>query len=134
MPDPRHSAAEAPPPPRWPRWLLRVTSAVSAFLLFNQAAIAAKFLSGSYSSLEAHYKNALLAAGSLALTLVAAILIRRVGRAPQSVVLAAAGLFALSILQIIAGLNQWLSIHIPVGIVIPLLASALCVMSWRRRW
>jgi hypothetical protein len=103
-------------------------------MLFNQAAIAAKFLSGNYGSLEAHYYNALASAASLAVTLGAAITVRVKGRGPQSVVLAAAGLLGLSILQIIAGLNRWLSIHIPVGIVLPLLTSALCVWSWRRRW
>ena len=119
--------------PAWPRWLLRLTSTVSVIALVNQAAIANDVLWGSYGSLALHRDNAMVCAVSLVLTLLSAILVRRRGGGPTLPVVMAASLCVLAAVQILAGFERWLTVHLPIGITLPVLAAGLSVWSWRRR-
>jgi hypothetical protein len=118
--------------PRWPCWLFRITSTVAVIMLFDQAVFAGQFLSGSYDSLHVHRENATFAGISVLISAVAAVLQRWPGRGPWWPILACLGLFGLIGLQIVLGFSRAISLHIPLGVAIILLATALAVWAWRR--
>jgi len=57
--------------PIWPRWVFRITSTVSAIMLFNQSVFAGQFLDGSYGSLLVHRENATYAGLAMLVSAVA---------------------------------------------------------------
>ena len=118
--------------PRWPCWMFRIMSTVAVIMLFDQAVFAGQFLSGSYDSLHVHRENATFAGISVLITTVAAVLQRWPGRGPWWPILACLGLFGLIGLQIVLGFSRAISLHIPLGVAIILLATALAVWAWRR--
>jgi len=119
--------------PIWPRWVFRITSTVSAIMLFNQSVFAGQFLDGSYGSLLVHRENATYAGLAMLVSAVAAVLVRWPGRGPWWPILACVGLFGLVGLQIALGFARAISLHVPLGVATILLAGALAVWSWRRR-
>jgi len=119
--------------PSWPRWAFRITSTVSAIMLFNQSVFAGQFLDGSYGSLLVHRENATYAGLAMLVSAVAAVLVRWPGRGPWWPILACVGLFGLVGLQIALGFARAISLHVPLGVATILLAGALAVWSWRRR-
>lgn len=125
--------AEPAVTPRWPRWLFRIASTVSAVMLFNQAVYAGQFLSGTYNSLHTHRENATYAGISTLVTAVAALLLWRPGRGPRWPFLACLGIFGLIALQIMLGFARVVSLHVPLGVAIILLGTLLTIWSWVRR-
>jgi hypothetical protein len=123
---------EAPSVPRWPRWVLRVTSTLAAVLLFDQAVFAGQFLGGRYSSLQTHRENATYAGIAILLEAVAALLVRWRGRGPTWLIFACLGIFALIALQILLGFERVLAVHVPLGVAIILLGATLAVWAWRQ--
>ncbi|GHJ43964.1 hypothetical protein Cs7R123_13060 [Catellatospora sp. TT07R-123] len=120
-------------PPRWPVWPYRLLISLTAVLLLLQAVLAGQFLSGIYASLAAHAANATFAGFALLAAAFAAILLRWPGRGPWWPMLATAGLFLLTGLQIGMGYARLLAVHIPLGVSVILLAAFLTVWSWRYR-
>ena len=120
--------------PRWPRPVFALTSTVSAVMIFDQAVFAGQFLSGSYDALHVHRENATYAGISVLVSVVAAVLIRRPGGGPWWPAIAGLGLFGLIALQIALGFARVITVHVPLGVVIILGATALAVVSWRLAW
>lgn len=125
-------STERKPGPAWPRWVFRVTSTISAIMLFDQAVFAGQFLNGTYNSLSVHRENATYAGISVLVSLVAAILVRWPGRGPWPFV-AYLVLFGLIGLQILLGFEKALAFHVPLGVFIIMVATALAVWAWVRR-
>jgi hypothetical protein len=120
--------------PSWPGWALRVTSTVSAVLLFDQAIFAGQFMSGIYESLLIHRENATYSGISVLVVAVAAVLARWPGRGPWWPIAACLGIFALVALQIVLGFARALTLHVPLGVLTILAAGALAYWSWRHPW
>ena len=114
----------------WPRWTLRVTATLAAVMLFDQAVFAGQFLSGSYPALEVHRENASYAGVAVLVAAVAAVLQFRPGRGPWWPIAAYLGLFVLVGLQIALGFAHALAAHVPLGVAIILLSTALAVWSF----
>lgn len=119
-------------PPRWPYLVFRITSLVSAVMLFDQAVFAGQFLSGSYDALALHRDNATYAGISVLVSAVAAVLVRWPGRGPWWPIAGSAGIFGMVALQIVLGFARVLGAHVPLGVATILLAVALTVRAWRR--
>jgi hypothetical protein len=125
--------ATAPAKPRWPQWVLRVTSTVTAIMLFDQAVFAGQFLSGTYDALEVHRENATYAGISVLVSAVAAVLVRWPGGGPWWPIAAHLGVFGLVALQIVLGFDHTITLHVPLGVATILLAATLAAWSWRAR-
>ena len=85
----------------------------------------------SYPSLATHRENATVAGIAVLVAAVAAVPIRWPGRGPLWPMLASLGLFALIGGQIALGFLRLLTIHIPLGVAIIVLAVLLAVWAWR---
>ena len=118
---------------RWPLWIFRITVTLSALLLFNQAIFAGEFLSGSYPALAFHREFANVAGISVMVTLLAAILLRIVGRNAWWPIASQAALVGCIVAQIILGYVGVLFIHIPLGVATILSMTLVAVWAWRRQ-
>ncbi|TMR96609.1 hypothetical protein [Nonomuraea basaltis] len=105
---------------------------VATVLLFDQAVFAGQFLSGTFGALHTHRENATYAGIAVLIAGGTAILLRWPGRGPLWPALACLGLFGLIALQIVLGFARMLTVHIPLGSAIILLAVLLAVQAWRR--
>jgi hypothetical protein len=123
-------AAEAGPP-RWPLWVFRGTATLAAIMLFDQAVFAGQFLAGTYDALLVHRENATFAGISVVVSAIGAVLLRWPGRGPWWPIAACLGLFGLIALQIIIGFARLLALHVPLGVMIIILATGLAVWAWR---
>jgi hypothetical protein len=112
-------------------WPFRVTITVAAVLLFDQAIFAGRILSGSFPTLQTHRDNATYAGLAVLVAASSAILIRWPGRGPIWPALAVLGLFALIAAQIVVGFARLLTVHVPLGVSIIVLAVLLTVWAWR---
>ena len=127
------TADAAASPPTWPRWVFRITSTTAAVMLFDQAVFAGQFLGGSYESLHVHRENATYAGISVLVSLVAAVLVRWPGRGPWWPMAASLGIFGLVALQIALGFARVVSVHVPLGVAVILIATLVAAWAWRRR-
>ncbi|WP_243065092.1 hypothetical protein [Humibacter sp. RRB41] len=118
--------------PRWPRWIFRITSTIAAIMLFDQAIFAGQFLGGTYGSLHVHRENATYAGIAMLVCVASAVLLRWPGRGPWWPMLAGLGIFGLIALQIVLGFTRVLTLHVPLGVAIILVAAALAVWAWMR--
>jgi hypothetical protein len=101
-------------------------------MLFDQAVFAGQFLSGTFGALQTHRDNVTFAGIAVLVAGATAILIRWPGRGPLWPALACLGLFGLIVLQIAMGFARILTLHIPLGTSIILLAVLLVIHAWRR--
>ena len=136
MPQSASPAIVEPPvrAPLWPRVLFRVVATIAAVMLFDQAIFAGQFLSGIYASLDLHRENATYAGISVIAAAVAAVLLWRPGRGPWWPIVAYAVTFGLIGLQIFLGFAHVLTVHVPLGVALIMLSTALAVWSWMSRW
>lgn len=116
---------------RWPLWVFRGTATLAAIMLFDQSVFAGQFLSGTYDALLVHRENATFAGISVVVSSIGAVLLRWPGRGPWWPIAACFGLFGLIALQIIIGFARILALHLPLGVLIILLATGLAVWAWR---
>lgn len=121
------------PRPRQLLWPFRLAMTIAALMLFDQAIFAGQFLSGSFSALHTHRENATYAGIMVLVAGACAVLLRWPGHGPWWPALACLGLFGLIALQIVLGFTRTLTVHIPLGVTIILLASALTNWAWRYR-
>jgi hypothetical protein len=117
-------------------WPFRLSMSAAALMLFDQAVFAGQFLSGSFTALRTHRENATYAGIAVLIAAICAALLRwpgatRTRRGPVWPLLACLGLFGLIALQIVVGFARTLTLHIPLGVAIILLAAWLAVWSWR---
>jgi hypothetical protein len=117
--------------PRWPLWVFRGTATLAAIMLFDQGVFAGQFLSGTYDALLTHRENATFAGISVVGSAIGAVLLRWPGRGPWWPMAACLGLFGLIALQIVIGFARILALHVPLGIMIIILATGLAVWAWR---
>lgn len=126
-----HAAQPSTTRRSWPLWVFRGAVTLSAILLFNQAIFAGEFLSGSYPALAFHREFASVAGVSVMLTLVAAILLRSVGRMAWWPIVSQAALVGCIVLQIIAGYQGLLFVHVPLGVATILAMTLVTAWAWR---
>ena len=117
---------------RWPIGVFRLTTSAAAVLAFNQAVFAGQFLSGTYAALRLHRDMANAVVALVAASIIAAVLWRRVGRGPRWPIPATIALFVLTAFQTYLGYSLQLAVHIPLGVAVILLLTALTVTAWRR--
>jgi hypothetical protein len=115
----------------WVYWPFRVVVSAAGVLLFNQAVFAGQFLSGTFGALHTHRENATVAGIVVLAAALAAVLIRWPGRGPSWPILACLGLFGLIALQIMLGFARVLTMHVPLGVAIIVLAVLLVIWAWR---
>lgn len=115
----------------WVYWPFRVMVSAAAVLLFNQAVFAGQFLSGTFGALHTHRDNATAAGIVVLAAALAAIPIRWPGRGPSWPILACLGLFGLIALQMRLGFARVLTVHVPLGVAIIVLAVLLVSWAWR---
>lgn len=115
----------------WVYWPFRVVVSAAGVLLFNQAVFAGQFLSGTFGALHTHRENATVAGIVVLAAALAAVPIRWPGRGPSWPILACLGLFGLIALQIMLGFARALTVHVPLGVAIILLAVLLVIWAWR---
>jgi hypothetical protein len=116
--------------PAWPIWLFRSVTAVTAVLTFGQAILAGQFLSGVYPALLIHRAMGDATAVLFMVCLVSSILLRRFGKCAAWPVAASIGLVVLAVAQAFAGYGHLLALHIPLGVALMILISAITVWAW----
>lgn len=118
-------------------WPFRLSMSVAALMLFDQSVFAGQFLSGSFTALHTHRENATYAGIAVLIAAASAALLRWPGspssHGPVWPLLACLALFGLIALQIVLGFTRTLTVHIPLGVTIILVATGLTVWSWRHR-
>ena len=118
---------------RWPVRFLQLSLTVTALLMFGQAVLAGLFMGGAHSAFAWHREMATVTGIALMIAIVAAVLANRLGRAPRWLIGATAGLLALMSLQAFAGFRSLSALHVPLGVIVILVAVALSVWAWRLR-
>lgn len=116
-----------PTVPGWVVWLLRLTVLLFAGLVLLQAVLAALFVTGDVGLLEAHGINAGFVTTVAFLQLVAAILVWRPGRGAAWPIWASVATFLLVEAQLAAGYARVIALHIPMGVTLFGVATALLV-------
>ena len=116
---------------RWPMRFLRVSLTVTALLMFGQAVLAGLFMGGQSSAFGWHREMATVAGIALMVSIVAAILARRLGQAPRWPIWATVTLLAVMSLLAFAGFRSLTALHVPLAVIVILLAAALAAWAWR---
>ncbi|MEF3404475.1 hypothetical protein [Agromyces sp. CCNWLW203] len=116
---------------RWPMRFLRISLTVTALLMFGQAVLAGLFMGGQSSAFGWHREMATVAGIALMVSIVAAILARRLGQSPLWPIWATTGLLALMSLLAFAGFRSLTSLHVPLAVITILLAAALAAWALR---
>jgi hypothetical protein len=109
----------------------RLAISAAAVLLFDQAIFAGQFLSGTFGALHTHRENATVAGLVTVGAALAALPIRWPGRGSIWPLFACVGLFGLSAVQILLGFRRELTVHVPLGTAIIVLALLLAIWAWR---
>lgn len=112
-------------------WPFRVAITVSTLLFAEQPVFAGQFLAGEFDSLHTHRVNATIAGIAMLVTAAMAALIRWSARGPLWPALACLTLFGLTAGQIALGFARVLTVHVPLGVTIIVLAVMLTVWAWR---
>lgn len=116
----------------WFRWTLRIAITLHALDALTQAVFAGRFLAGSYGMLQAHLDNANFGISTIsAIQVVVAVLYWRPGGGRGRPVLASLALTGAEAIQITLGLNRVLGVHIPLGVLIIMVAGWFATWSWR---
>ena len=116
---------------RWPMRFLRISLTVTALLMFGQAVLAGLFMGGESSAFGWHREMATVAGIALIVSIVAAILARRLGQAPRWPIWATTGMLALMSLLAFAGFRSLTALHVPLAVITILLAAALAAWALR---
>lgn len=119
--------------PRWPFRFLQVTLGVTAVLMFGEAVLAGQFMAGERSAFAMHRELATVAGIAVMVSIVAAVLVRWLGRGPGWPIAATTGLLALISLQAFAGFRSLTALHVPLGVTVIMLTVALTTWAWWKR-
>lgn len=116
----------------WPWWLLRAAVSVQVLLTFAQPVLAGRFLAGDFAMLALHRSNGTLVGvvtmAQIATTLLAWLL----GGAPVRLFGIAVAFGAATALQLYAGFNHILGLHLPLGVALVGCNGWLLVWVWSR--
>ncbi len=118
---------------RWAVRAFRIPITLAAVLLFNQSLNAGDFMSGRYEVLEFHELGATAAWVVVGLAVVGAGWARFRGRYTWWPIGVTALLFVAVRVQIWAGEERALSVHVPLGVSIIVVVSGFTVWAWRQR-
>jgi hypothetical protein len=119
--------------PRWPILFLRLSLTSTAILMFGQAVLAGLFMGGLSPAFALHREMATVSGVVLIVSIVAAILAWRFGRAPRWPIAATAGLLGLMSLLAFAGFRSLVALHVPLAVIVILLTAALTMWAWKHR-
>jgi len=131
----RRSAPPVPPtgPPRrrpgW-RWPLRIASATLALLGCAQPLLIGLFLGGDFDKLTAHAAVGGIFTGLSFILFLTSVPAWRPGGLPGWVVAVSAAVWVGSIVQIAAGYQRNLGVHLPLGVALVAAAVAVAAQSW----
>jgi hypothetical protein len=115
----------------WSWYLLRAGVTVQALLTFLQPVYAGRFLSGDFGMLQLHRFNGTLVGIATMVQLPTTLLVWLVGRGPWQLFAIAVAFGVAVALQLYAGFNHVLGLHIPLGVTIVGCAGWLLVWVWR---
>jgi hypothetical protein len=115
--------------PGW-RWPLRVAAVLMTVMLFAQPLLIGLFLGGDFSRLAAHATVGGLAVAMTMLQFVAAVLAWKPGGLSGWVVAVTAAMVVGAVVQIAAGYQRNLGLHVPLGVA--LAAAGLLILG--RAW
>ncbi len=118
---------------RWAVRAFRIPITLAAVMLFNQALNAGEFMSGRYEALEFHELGATAGWVVVGLAVVGAAWARFRGCYTWWPVIVTALLFVAVRLQMWAGEERALSVHIPLGVSIIVVVIGLAVWAWREK-
>ncbi|MEU6549839.1 hypothetical protein ABZ915_06040 [Streptomyces sp. NPDC046915] len=120
-----------PARPRWPLVTLRVTAVLVALLALAQPFLAGGFLQGIYPLLDAHMMAAMILSTGVLLSVIAALLVWRLGGGPSVIALRYTILFVLCVAQISLGFSRVLILHIPLGVGVFVMAEKFATDVFR---
>ncbi|MFB9310567.1 hypothetical protein ACFFRL_15345 [Agromyces hippuratus] len=116
---------------RWPMRFLRASLTVTALLMFGQAVLAGLFMGGLSSAFAWHREMATVAGIALIVSIIAAVLARRLGQAPRWPIWATVALLAFMSLLAFAGFRGLTALHVPLAVIMILLTAVLTMWAWR---
>jgi hypothetical protein len=115
--------------PGW-RWPLRIVATLMTILLWTQPLLIGLFLGGDYDKLAAHLTvGGILVALTMAQFL-ASVPAWRPGGLPGWVVAVCAAMTAGGVVQIAAGFQRNLGLHVPLGVALAAAGLAVAIRAW----
>ena len=121
-------------PERWAVWPYRVLITLTAAMFVSQPITAGQFMSGTYGSLELHAIWGYIAAGSAVLFVLPASIVAKWRRAISvRHVVATVALSAIAWIQILLGEGRSLTLHVPLGVAVVMLAILQAWSAWRNQ-
>jgi len=112
------------------RWPLRAVASLLVLMLWAQPLLIGLFLAGDFDKLAAHSLVGGMLVGLTTLLVVAAVLAWRPGGLPGWVVAVAAAMTVGAVVQIAAGYERNLGVHVPLGVTLACAGAALAVRAW----
>lgn len=122
-----------PARPHWPLVILRGTAALTALFALAQPVLAGGFLQGIYPLLDAHMMAAMILSTAVLLSVMAALLVWRLGGGPSVFALQYTILLVLCVAQISLGFSRVLILHIPLGVGIFVMAEKFVTDVFRHK-
>jgi hypothetical protein len=115
--------------PGW-RWPLRAAASLLVLMLWTQPLLIGLFLAGDFDKLDAHALVGGMLVGLTAVQFLAAVPAWRPGGLPGWVVALAGVITVGAGVQIAAGYERNLGLHVPLGVTLAVLGVALAIRSW----
>jgi len=115
--------------PVW-RWPLRGLATLLVLMLFAQPLLIGMFLGGDFDKLAAHALVGGMLVGLTTLLFFGAVLAWRPGGLPGWVVAVAGAITVGAVVQIAAGYQRNLGLHVPLGVALAGAGVALAVRAW----
>jgi hypothetical protein len=111
--------------------LLRVVATLSSVCVLAQPILAGGYLDGTFDFLDYHANNAEIIALLLLVQILAAVLYRWPGRGSSMPLTLTITELVLVVVQMIIGYRRVLAVHVPLGVLIVILALHVCVWVYR---
>lgn len=118
--------------PRATLWLLRASATLLMLAVLAQPVFAGGYLAGEFNLLSIHATTADVVMALALAQIVIALCYWLAGRGSVYPLLLAVVMFMAAGLQTGMGYSRTLAVHIPLGVLIVLLALGMCVLAFRR--
>jgi hypothetical protein len=115
--------------PGW-RWPLRVIATFMTILLWTQPLLIGLFLGGDYDKLAAHLAVGGVSVSLMLLQFLASVPAWRPGGLPGWVVAVCAAMAAGGVVQIAAGFQRNLGLHVPLGVTLAAAGLGVAIRAW----
>jgi len=112
------------------RWPLRVVASVLVLLLWAQPLLIGLFLGGDFDKLAAHGTTGGILVGITLIQLIAAIPAWRPGGLPGWSVAVCAAMAVGAVVQVAAGFQRNLGLHVPLGVTLAAAGITVAVRAW----